>query len=139
MFDTRHVDRLASAELLAALVEDDEAPWATWNRGKPMTLRQLVGRLREFGVGSHTIRFGYRTAKGYLRNSLEEVFRRYLCPESVTPSQTSNSAASGDFSSVTAAAGLRKKNGHEPSNGAACDPVTDRRGATGKEDAWEVF
>ncbi len=34
IFDTKKIERIFSADLIAALCEDDEKPWATYNRGK---------------------------------------------------------------------------------------------------------
>ncbi|MFD2407851.1 DUF3631 domain-containing protein [Azorhizophilus paspali] len=77
-FDSRRTDRLSTADLLEALAEDDEAPWAAWNRGKPMTPHQLSKRLTEFGIKSTTVRIGLRTPKGYMREQFEEAWNRYL-------------------------------------------------------------
>lgn len=77
-FDNRRTDRLSTADLLEALAEDEEAPWAAWNRGKPMTPHQLAKRLGEFGIKPATLRIDYRTAKGYKLEQFEESFARYL-------------------------------------------------------------
>ncbi len=129
--DRKQVDRLSSADLLAALCEDEEAPWATWNRGRPMTARQLSARLGEFGVVSGTVRFGTHTAKGYTLDKFTDAFSRYLPSPpvlSVTPSQASNGAAFSDFPIRHKGEMLRIEKTPEPSNGAGCDVVTDRKG-----------
>lgn len=77
-FDNRRADRLSTADLLEALAEDEEAPWAAWNRGKPMTPHQLAKRLGDFGIKPATLRIEYRTAKGYKREQFGESFARYL-------------------------------------------------------------
>ena len=41
VFDEKWVSRITTADLLAGLIADPEAPWATYNRGKPLTPRQL--------------------------------------------------------------------------------------------------
>ena len=41
VFQSKQVDRIKSADLIAALVNDDELSWATYNRGKQITPRQL--------------------------------------------------------------------------------------------------
>ena len=41
IFDADRAERMAMAELLRRLIEDESAPWATWAKGKPMTARQL--------------------------------------------------------------------------------------------------
>jgi transposase InsO family protein len=99
-FDTKRSATLATATLLEALAEDEEAPWAAWNRGKPMTAHQLAKRLSEFGIKPTTIRIGLRTPKGYRREQFEEAFRRYLsagAPQtSATPQQPSSNATYKD-------------------------------------------
>ncbi len=37
VFEAKSASKVFSADLLEALVADEEAPWATWNRGKPMS------------------------------------------------------------------------------------------------------
>jgi putative DNA primase/helicase len=110
VFEHKKVDRLSTADLLQALNDDDIKPWATYNRGKPMTPRQLAKRLDEYGIQPRTIRAGYGTAKGFTLDKFEDAFSRYLTPTS-TPevcrhtSQPNNHGAS----SVTA-------NLHNPSH-----------------------
>ncbi|WP_104657347.1 DUF3631 domain-containing protein [Ralstonia insidiosa] len=82
-------DRLSSVDLLAALCRDDEAPWATYNRGKEITPRQLSNRLREYGIVSKTVRRGLDRFKGYGVSQFSEAFDRYLpedTPSEATPS-----------------------------------------------------
>ncbi|MCC2636870.1 MAG: hypothetical protein K0Q68_589 [Moraxellaceae bacterium] len=132
-FDRKRVDRLSSADMLAVLCEDEEAPWATWNRGRPMTARQLSARLGEFGVVSGTVRFGTHTAKGYTLDKFTDAFSRYLSSpgvSSVTTSQASNDAGLSDFPIRHNAGMLRIEKPIEASNDAGCDVVTDRKGGT---------
>jgi hypothetical protein len=129
-FDHKKTDKLSTADLLDTLAQDDEAPWAAWNRGKPMTPHQLSKRLSEFGIKSHTIRINLQTAKGYRREQFAEAFKRYLSattPQtSVTPSQPSNHGACSDFAKVTKPATVTVQNGLQPSNHGGCDVVTDK-------------
>lgn len=140
-FERKRVERLSSADLLAALCEDEEAPWATWNRGKAMSARQLAHRLSEFGIVSNTVRFGDYTAKGYTLDKFADAFARYLATtgtSSVTPSQPSNDAALSDFSIRHNAGMLRIEKPLKASNDAACDVVTDKLGrAPAIEPEWE--
>ena len=55
-------DRISTADLITLLCNDEEKPWATFNRGKPITPRQVAKRLKEYGIHSQTIRMrgGYR-------------------------------------------------------------------------------
>lgn len=78
IFEIKRVDRISSADLIAALCEDPERPWATYNRGKQITPRQVSKRLSEYGISSKTIRIGHETPKGYERDHFQEAFNRYL-------------------------------------------------------------
>lgn len=138
-FDNRRTDRLSTADLLEALAEDEEAPWAAWNRGKPMTPHQLSKRLSEFRIKPGAHRIGFKTAKGYKREQFEEAFKRYLSadtPEiSVTRLQASNHAASSDFETVTRGAAVTDQNMLKASNHAGCNRVTDPKGAQAEDNA----
>jgi Protein of unknown function (DUF3631) len=64
--------------LLAELVKLEERPWPTWNRGKPITARQLAGLLGPFGIRSGNIRLGDKVPKGYTLSDFKDSFDRYL-------------------------------------------------------------
>ncbi|MCL4316154.1 MAG: DUF3631 domain-containing protein, partial [Gammaproteobacteria bacterium] len=78
VFDKKRVLRIGMAELIVALLEDDEAAWSTYNRGKPLTPRQLGKMLSGYGIKSRTLRTGYDVAKGFEREQFEDAFARYL-------------------------------------------------------------
>lgn len=128
-FDTARRDRLFSADLLELILADDESPWATWNKGRPMTARQLAKRLGDFGVHSRQIRIGAASKKGYLLGDFQEHFARYLAGTTPAPSETtkqpSNDAASGLFVSETLTAPVSDGKRSQPSNGASCFDVSD--------------
>lgn len=98
VFDARKVERITTADLIAALCEDDEASWATYNRGKPLSPRQLAKRLGGYGVSSKNLKISYGDVKkGFERSQFEEAFARYLTsshpPENARyPLQPSNGA-----------------------------------------------
>ncbi len=107
VFHDKPGDRISTADLLQALTDDDIKPWATYNRGKPMSARQLVKQLKYYGISPKTIRVGCDTAKGYLRLEFDDVFHRYLAisPDSpkswVTSSQTPETSIDTDTCGVT--------------------------------------
>jgi hypothetical protein len=71
---------MRSADLVAALAADPEAPWAEFNQGKPITQRQLARMLGQFGVISDTVHPpGLPAGKGYKRSDLEPLWAAY-CP-----------------------------------------------------------
>jgi putative DNA primase/helicase len=139
VFERENVPRISSADLLRALCDDDEGPWATYNRGKPMTPRTLARLLSAYQISSKTIRIGYDTPKGFDRAQFADAFCRYLSietssTESATTPQPSNGAASvaaeewrQDSSSATSAGA-----GHE-GRGAVADSA--KCGATEKDSA----
>lgn len=89
-FERKHTAKLFSADLLQALCDDEESPWAAWNRGKPMQLRQLSRKLAEFGIKSKDVRQGYAVKKGYHLEQFADAFERYLCaPDALTSSPPS--------------------------------------------------
>ena len=77
-------DRIASEDLCAALATVEDAPWAEWRHGKPITPAGVARLLKDFGIKSRTVRFVDRTAKGYLGSEFGDAFSRYLPPRSVT-------------------------------------------------------
>lgn len=81
VFREKNVDRLSSKDLLAALTGDEEKSWHTYNRGQPMTPKQLAKRLRGYEILSGTVRTWSGTPKGYKLEQFSEAFARYLEPK----------------------------------------------------------
>ena len=135
IFERTRQARISSAQLVDYLTEDEEGPWATWNRGKPITARQLATRLGDFGIVSNTVRMGSTTAKGYRVEQFNDAFRRYLPKhpvQSVTTSQPLQDKACSDFKSVTCGKSVTDKKTLKPLQGGACDVVTDRNPLSGQ-------
>ncbi|NJD24550.1 MAG: DUF3631 domain-containing protein [Betaproteobacteria bacterium] len=80
VFENKMIDRISTADLISALINDPEAPWATYNRGKPLSPRQLSKMLGAYGIHSKTVRFGSSTPKGFEFGQFEDAFGRYLTP-----------------------------------------------------------
>lgn len=134
-------DRIATVDLLAELVKDEEAPWATYNRGKPMAPRQLAKRLGEYAIKPATARIGGMLSKGYAVKDFDDVFARYLVPSPSSPVFIRNSVTNAEKPVVS--------NGYPVTDNSACygnkSPsvthntlinndcyaVTDRNGETG--------
>jgi len=52
---------------------------ATYNRGKPITPRQVATLLKGYGIQSKTIRMTFnQTPKGYVVSQFQDAFKRYL-------------------------------------------------------------
>jgi hypothetical protein len=144
VFDDKRASKLFSADLLEALIADEEAPWATWNRGKAISPRQLSARLADFGVKSKDIRIGITNKKGFDKADFLDAFGRYLTPHtlpfqavpptlSATPRQPSNHAASSDILSATNGEVSRIEKPLQPSNHAGCHGVADRKGVNAEK------
>lgn len=78
IFDGKNLNRIRSTKLIDYLIENDESPWATYNRGKPIAPRQLSKRLKEYNIKSKDMRFFDGVGKGYEKSQFEDVFNRYL-------------------------------------------------------------
>ena len=149
-FERRGSSRLASTLLLEELTRDEEAPWATFNRGREIDARWLSRRLADFGIKPKTMRLnGGHLVKGYDRMDFEDAFHRYLsgsAPEkSVTRLQPHNGAVpigntssntqlvTGNSNGVTD--GVTDANGPQTASESHCYRVTAGGGCSSKEEA----
>ncbi len=94
-FDQDHSMRLGTATLIERLCSDDMAPWVTWNRGKPLSPRQLANRLGDYDIRVRKLRIDGSPLQGFERSQFEDAWARYLAPLdtpvlSGTPEQVSN-------------------------------------------------
>lgn len=138
--------RMFTAELLEALTGEDESPWATWNRGRPMSATQLSTRLKEFGITSADKRAAGTVRKGFDLNQFADAFGRYLSADTpadaATPLQPiqgkgrSDSEAATPGDTVAANNGLKAIRGNGCSVVAARDPEPEKENA---DDADEVL
>jgi hypothetical protein len=142
IYDEVGTDRLSSAALCERLSEIEEAPWADWRHGKPITPAQLARLLRPFGVVSRTVRLrDGGIAKGYLRDDLVDAWDRYVPPSSVAPpaqnrySVTSRANTDDEplSRSVTSPGRNVSQNARIPAPDAACNAVTFPEGGDGRE------
>lgn len=79
VFTDKGVNRIASRDLLAALVKVEDGPWATWNKGNPLSPRQLAAKLKDFRISPTTTRLpGGDRLKGYTIESFRDAFASYL-------------------------------------------------------------
>ncbi|MEO6823987.1 MAG: DUF3631 domain-containing protein [Nitrosospira sp.] len=91
VFVNKRISKISYTDLIAALLDDTEKSWATYNRGKPITMRQVTKRLASYGVRSKTIRFGYETDKGFEACQFADAFARYLSFSTDSESRSNNS------------------------------------------------
>jgi putative DNA primase/helicase len=150
LFDHNRTEKISTAALITGLCDDDEKPWATYNRGKPITPRQVSKRLSEYGIKSKGLRIGLQTPKGFEIDQFKEAFNRYLGDLSATPQQaiSINGLGVADKKPLPKQGGLsatpkqnvseypqRCGNGNQsatpqPTAGAACGVVADKMGET---------
>lgn len=127
VFEDKQTDRISTADLIKALCADEERPWATYNRGRSISPRQVSARLKEYGITSRTVRIGYDTPKGYLREQFAESWSRYLSPPEnnattpQTPIDEGLSVADGPLRCVSET----KKETSKPRSYADCGVVAE--------------
>lgn len=102
-FEKKRADRIKTADLITELCVDPEAPWSTYNKGKPITPRQVSRLLKTYGITSKTIRLHTETPKGFELSQFEDAFTRYLAaPENLPPQHNKPSETSQDAVSAVA-------------------------------------
>lgn len=141
VFEAKKVDKISTAQLIEALCAEDERPWATYNRGKPITPRQVSKRLGEYGISSTTIRVGLETPKGFRRDMFDEVFSRYLAalplPYATTPQASSSAGLCVADYSPRCGNGTQSET-RKPLQHKACGGVADTGGDSGEVIEVEV-
>jgi hypothetical protein len=70
-------DKLSTEDVLTALHESDESPWADL-RGKPVDARWLSRQLGKYGVKPKVIRTPTGTPRGYDASDLADAWNRYV-------------------------------------------------------------
>lgn len=136
VFDRTRQNRITSIDLLEYLCADEESAWATWNKGRPITARQLSKRLEGFGIVPKNIRIGTGQRKGYDLTDFHNAFIRYIPRPtvlSVPTSHDSNINGLGVFSSVPANEGGTDENTKKPIQNKVCSGGTDRTQGTGQQ------
>jgi putative DNA primase/helicase len=95
VFESKQKPRISTADLITALLRDDEKPWATYNRGQPISPRQLAKQLAAYGIKSKTVRLGsHTTPKGYEAAQFADAFARYLGDPSDTQQRLADTSDS---------------------------------------------
>jgi putative DNA primase/helicase len=98
---------ISTAHLHEELTASTEFGWGVYNRGEPLTFKQLARQLAPYGVRPKTVRIrDGLTPKGYEIRLLKDAFTRYLKDEEVEDL--------ADVTDPAAAAPKPPQLGHEP-------------------------
>jgi len=128
VFEERGAERLASAEIVAALVGDEAAPWGDL-RGKPLDARALARMLRRYGIKPHVMRLRDGTPRGYERADFEDNWARYLTPGEAQQAQQAQHSPDSDTRDVADVADVAVNPGiREQDNCAFCGAEVDGDG-----------
>ena len=84
VFQERKIDRMASADLVQALLKIEESPWGDLS-GKPLDAGRLAKLLKPFGIGPKQLRLGPDNKKGYEPKFFEDSWDRYIPVLGETP------------------------------------------------------
>ncbi|MBB5202845.1 putative DNA primase/helicase [Inhella inkyongensis] len=89
---------VTTALLIEKLTGDEDLAWKTYNKGFPLTPRQLARNLQPYGIRPKTVRMGpLDTPKGYEVRDFRDAFERYLKPlgepEAAMPMDAASSVA----------------------------------------------
>jgi putative DNA primase/helicase len=138
VFEHKKLTKISTADLIAALCDDDEKVWATYNRGRPVSPRQIAKRLADFGIKSKNVRIGCDVPKGFDIEQFQEAFARYLStpPESpLHPLQTPEASAGTASRVAEHPPRSSMKNASatpEPSPALGCSGVADKNRESGE-------
>jgi hypothetical protein len=103
VFERKQVEKICTKDLIAALVNDDEKPWATYYRGKPIIPSQLAKLLAPYGIKPKTVRVNGRTPKGYDASQFADAFARYLSDPENLPQRRNDLPEPNDSMAVDVA------------------------------------
>lgn len=111
-------DTMASNDLLARLIEMDDAPWATWRNGKPISGKRISQMLKGFSVKPH------RGNKGssYRATDFADAWSRYLSSD---PSQSATICQSATCHPSATRNPLKTNDGWQVADGGRFSEVAD--------------
>ena len=117
--------QITSTDLASALGEMADCAWADFRNGKAITATAVARLLKPYGIRPGTKRDGDVTGKGYRLCQFREAFACYLPVQTVTSSQTKQTAADSEFQTVTPDDDVTDEKRRKPAESATCDGVTD--------------
>jgi hypothetical protein len=98
-------DSMPSKELLVRLNALAEAPWGDM-KGKPLDERGLARRLRQFDIKPKRLRAGEAILRGYSKEDFFDAWKRYVPPQSATPTPHTDTHPQKSATSATSATAL---------------------------------
>lgn len=126
IFEHKRQNKIFTEDLILALCSDPEKNWQSYNRGKPMTPKQLANRLKGYGISPKKVRLGETVKSGYDKSEFLDTFKRYLPKANVTPLQPSDSKGLGRNIDVTSSQPVTDEKLLQVADINACNPVTVR-------------
>ena len=129
VFELKKVTRIFSDALITALCADPEMNWSTYNRGKPVTQRQVSNRLGEYGISPKQMRIGNENRRGYDIVCFQDTFKRYLPAnpsQSVTMLQVNDDKDCSEKLSVTTQDDVTFEKQPKPLQVGTCNAVTHK-------------
>lgn len=125
-FEQKRQTKIFTEDLMLALCSDPEKNWQSYNRGKPITPKQLATRLKGYGIAPKKVRIGGTVKSGYDKSDFIDAFNRYLPKSNVTPLQPSDSNGLSQKTDVTSSPTVTDEKMLETSNIKDCNAVTDK-------------
>lgn len=123
-----NAERMASADVVAALVDMEDRPWPEWRRGEPLTPRGLARLLGPFDVRPRQLWIDGAKTRGYERDDFTDTWARYLTADDAPP-RTESPRASGRSGRSPASTGVPAN--HETVGGGS--PTASEIGATPRQ------
>jgi len=131
VFEAKRLTKISTADLIQQLCDDDEKSWATYNRGRPITPRQVAKKLKEYGIASKNLRVNHDVVKGFEHDQFKEAFARYLALSPELPLHRYKSPEANSYAGLDVAEdSLRSGN----ENQAATPKPAATRGCSGVAD-----
>ena len=143
------VDKISSADLVAALAEIETSPWAEWSHNKPLTAPKLARLLSKYSISSGPIRFSQNVLRGYEKGAFADAWGRYLSPDTslenaqapdnpvskcYTATTRINTRENSDFESATSPPCSTSKNTQISGKNAPCSTVAVSKRPSGVEE-----
>jgi hypothetical protein len=144
VFTDADADRLATEELVDALVALEDSPWGDL-RGKPLDARGLARRLRKYEVRPDVHRFPEGPKRGYLLGDFHDAWSRYLPPPVTSVTDVTHPQGKRETDDVLRPLQIEGEGGITSialeaslsSNGEAKQPLHPKHDEdTGARDAW---